>query len=1137
MKKLSDNQFLLSAGDLVNHTNCEHLTHLDILVASDAMKKPDYYDPLLESLRIRGDLHEQAFIRHLKDNGHDVTTIEGVDINDSSFKSTIDAMQRGDEIIVQASLLHGNWRGRADILRRVEKPSKFGNWSYEVLDTKLARETKGGTVLQLCLYADLLSNIQGLVPDYIYVVSPWSDFEPQRFRFVDYAAYFRQMKLSTEQSILDTDHVTYPDPNSSCDVCRWKNTCDKRRRDDDHLSIVANITKNQIKELKSKDIQTIKALSEMLLPIAWNPKTGSKASLEKAKHQAVLQVKSRENNNELLYEILDINDDFGLRKLSEPSKGDIFFDIESNQFVGEHGIEYLFGYVYINKNQEQVYKCSWAVTPEQEKQVFESFIKFVIERLVEFPDMHIYHYAPYEPAALKRLMGRYATCEEEVDRLLRGNIFVDLFSVLKNTLRASVESYSIKKMEPFYEYTREISLHDANVALTKVSSSLEFDKNPEFDKSDKLAVEKYNADDCYSTLVLRSWLEDIRSELVQNGEDIERPDLSDGQASVELDERQLYIKGLIQKLTHDVPIVVEERTKEQHARWILAYILDWHRREDKANWWEFFRLSDLGTDDLLHERAALSNLKYIETVDATKTGIPIDRYSFESQTSDVLSGDTLKMQGGEGIGSVDNVDYGLNTIDIKKSKKTADIHPKAVFLFKRFNNNEQAGSLLRLGEYVVESGIEGEGDYYSARALLLRELPNTGGQVLRNEGEDTLDAALRFVEAFEQGVFPIQGPPGTGKSHTAARMICKLVQQGKKVGITANSHKVISNLLDKVVEASCEMGVSLGCVQKLSSREDDRDGITITLKNDDVFTLLNSGVRQVAGATSFLWAREEAQDTLDVLVVDEAAQMSLANVLAVSHAAPALILLGDPQQLEQPTQGSHPEGTESSALDYILDGRQTITGEQGLFLDTTWRMYPSICDFNSALFYENKLVSISECANQILTSEGLVKESGLYYFPVDHEGNTNSSIEEAETVLKLVDDILNNNTNWSDRESKTSKVTIDDILIIAPYNAQVNKIKELLPENARVGTVDKFQGQEAPIVIYSMASSSSEDAPRGLSFLYSANRLNVAVSRAQCATIIVASPKVFEAKCHTPEQIKLVNAFSYYLESSFEPLD
>ena len=277
-----------------------------------------------------------------------------------------------------------------------------------------------------------------------------------------------------------------------------------------------------------------------------------------------------------------------------------------------------------------------------------------------------------------------------------------------------------------------------------------------------------------------------------------------------------------------------------------------------------------------------------------------------------------------------------------------------------------------------------------------------------------------------------------------------------------------------------------------------------------------------------------------MLVVDEAAQMSLANVLSVSQVAPALILLGDPLQLEQPIQGSHPEGTESSALDHILDGHQTITNEQGLFLDTTWRLHPDICEFISELFYESKLASVSGCQKQTITSEGLVNTSGLYFQPIEHHGNTNSSIEEAEEVVKIVKEILDKNTYWTNREGVTEQIQSEDILIIAPYNAQVTKIKDLLPD-MRVGTVDKFQGQEAPIVIYSMASSSSEDAPRGMRFLYSANRLNVAVSRAQCAAVIVASPKIFEAKCHTPDQMKLANAFSHYLESctriSIDPVE
>jgi len=360
-------------------------------------------------------------------------------------------------------------------------------------------------------------------------------------------------------------------------------------------------------------------------------------------------------------------------------------------------------------------------------------------------------------------------------------------------------------------------------------------------------------------------------------------------------------------------------------------------------------------------------------------------------------------------------------------------------------------------------------------------------------------------------------------------MICSLVQQGKKVGITANSHKVIRNLIDKVIEAAAEMQIDVSCVQKPKEMEPDKASLSFAKKNEDVFGTLSTGKAQVAGATHFLWSREDAQDTLDVLVVDEAAQMSLANVLAVSPAAPSLILLGDPQQLEQPTQGSHPDGTGTSALDHILGGDQTITMKKGLFLETTWRLHPGICTFNSELFYDAKLTSLESCDRQEISSNGSLVGSGLRYLPIDHTGNTSSSIEEADAVKNLVDRILAEDTQWTDRDGKTTTLTLEDILIIAPYNAQVYEIKQRLP-HALVGTVDKFQGQEAPIAIYSMATSSHADAPRGMEFLYSANRFNVAISRAKCMAILIASPRVFEVDCRTPRQIKLANAFCRYLE-------
>jgi uncharacterized protein len=359
-------------------------------------------------------------------------------------------------------------------------------------------------------------------------------------------------------------------------------------------------------------------------------------------------------------------------------------------------------------------------------------------------------------------------------------------------------------------------------------------------------------------------------------------------------------------------------------------------------------------------------------------------------------------------------------------------------------------------------------------------------------------------------------------------MICALVKSGAKVGITATSHKVIRRLLDEVLTASIEMGHTVRCIQKVSEVEEDQPNLVFAKNNADVFRALH-GSCDVAAGTAWLWSRPEALECVDVLFVDEAAQVSLANVLAVSHAAPSLVLLGDPRQLDQPMQGSHPEGCGISALEYILDGRQTIGPEQGLFLGETWRLHPDICAFPSELFYEGRLTAIPGLERQVIRSGGRIQGSGLRYMPVEHRGNQNSSPEEREAIQKMVAEILGAGTTCVDRHGIERRVTLEDILIIAPYNAQVFDLKDRI-SGARIGTVDKFQGQEAPIVIYSMTTSTHADAPRGMNFLYSLNRLNVATSRAKCLSILVCSPALFEPECRTPEQMRMANAFCRYLE-------
>jgi superfamily I DNA and/or RNA helicase len=279
-----------------------------------------------------------------------------------------------------------------------------------------------------------------------------------------------------------------------------------------------------------------------------------------------------------------------------------------------------------------------------------------------------------------------------------------------------------------------------------------------------------------------------------------------------------------------------------------------------------------------------------------------------------------------------------------------------------------------------------------------------------------------------------------------------------------------------------------------------------------------------------MWAREDMADSVDVLFVDEAGQMSLANVLAISPAATSLVLLGDPQQLDQPQRGLHPLGAEVSALGHLLNGRATIAAEQGVFLTETRRLHPDVCAFTSELFYEGRLTSRPENANQRLNTGDPLDGTGLRYAPVEHTGNQNESQEEVERVATLVDGLLRTGATWTDKKRGTHPIGIKDILIVSPYNAQVSALTDRLPAGSRAGTVDKFQGQEAPIVFYSMATSTPEDAPRGMEFLYSLNRLNVAVSRARCVAVIVASPALFQVQCRTPRQIELANAFCRYLE-------
>lgn len=1127
--KLIDEAIRLSSRDLTGHVNCSHLTQLELQVARGGAKRPKPWDPSLEALWERGMRHEREFIQVLSDQGLRLAVIDGVDVDYAAVESTLAALRDGADVIVQAALRDGDWIGRADVLRRVEAPSDLGHWSYEVYDTKLSRDTKANTVLQLCLYSELLTQMQGRTPEHMHVVAPWTEFVPQSYRVAEFAAYYRRLKDGLTTTIATVPAPsTYPHPNAHCDICSWRAECDARRRADDHLSLVAGITSLQIAELNQHEIRTVAALAEMPLPMPWQPQRGSRQGFARVREQARLQVETREAG-ELRFETLPIEVGFGLARLPEPSGADIYLDFEGDSFVGEHGQEYLLGYYHVGDDGELRYVGLWGLTREDEKRAFEAFIDFVMERWAAHPGLHIYHYGAYEVGALKRLMGRYATREDELDRILRGLLMVDLLSVVRHAIRAGVESYSIKRLEPLYGFKRRTDLPDANLALTRLQTALEFDDLGDISAEERDTVESYNRDDCLSARHLHLWLEQLRAEAIAGGAQIDRPVPGDGSPSEKVAAWLARITPLVEALTADVPADSVERTAEQQGRWLLANMLDFHRREDKANWWEFFRLRDLDAEELVEEKAGLSGLTLKAAVGGTAK-CPIHRYAFPPQETDLRPGKKLKKVGGESLGSVEAISIEGRTVDIKKTQACADVHPPAVFIHEHVGSEPMMESLVRLAEHVVANGIDGKGPYQAARDLLLREPARwTEGGPLRMEGEDALEAALRIAGTLAEGVLPVQGPPGAGKTYTGSRMIAELVRRQKRVGIVANSHAVVRNLIDAVIERAGEQDLDLTCAQKPGEKEPDGHRLRIAAKNGDLIAMLGAGC-SVGGGTAWLWSSPEAFESVDVLFVDEAAQMSLANVLAVSQAAQAVVLLGDPRQLDQPMQGSHPEGTDTSALDHILAGAQTIDPEQGLFLEETWRLHPAICAFTSELFYEGKLRSRHGLEVQAVDG-GPAAGSGLRYIPVSHVGNHNCSPEEADVVAELVRGIVDAGATWTDKDGNVRPIGMNEILIITPYNAQVYEIQQRLP-GARIGTVDKFQGQEAPIAIYSLATSSHADAPRGMEFLYSLNRLNVATSRARCLSYLVCSPAVFEAECRNPRQMQLANAFCRYLEMS-----
>jgi uncharacterized protein len=851
-----------------------------------------------------------------------------------------------------------------------------------------------------------------------------------------------------------------------------------------------------------------------------------------------------------------------LERLPPPTPGDLFLDLEGDAFAFGSGLEYLFGWVELGepsigwsrreKAGDPRNTARWARTPSEEKEAFQALMARIRRGRLEFPELHVYHFGHREAHALKKLSCRHGVEEDQVDDLLRRHVLVDLHAVVRQGLRASVESYTLKQLECLYGFVRNTDRRAAAEAMQLYGFWLETN-DPALPIAEYApTIERYNEEDCLSCHRLRDWLEARRDELAAlTGKPPARPQPDPDAEKKAKNERNKEATAVVEELRAGLPDDESAGDAEQKARRVLSHLIGWHWREQKSAWWEYYRTKELPPAERLEDRAVLHGLSY-EGVVGQVAKSNIHRYHFPLQEHSLRAKhDAEDPDSGKGASVYD---VGTSHIDLKRGKTSKAAHPRSLIASGPIDTQPQEQTLLAVAKSVARHGAAaGAGEYASARALLLRRPPRCSAVLGRSKppslpderqpllapGEDPVAGIVRLALGLSGEVLAVQGPPGSGKTYAAAKAIVALLAAGRRVGVTANSHQVIANVLERAVKlARSENQPIVAHHLQEEDKEQKADGAraeeALFSRGKDyaaVLERLKSGALSLVGGTSFAWTRPEYRDAVDVLIVDEAAQVALANVIAASAAAPNLILFGDPAQLEQPQRGVHPPGAGVSALEYLIgDAARTMPPELGVFLPKTRRLHPSLCAFTSNVFYEDRLEPAGDLSRQGVLGVSPFPEHGLCFVPVEHRGNTNRSDEELEVVAACVERLLAAGGRFRRHGGAEEALGPEGILVVAPYNAQVAALRQKLPPDVRVGTVDKFQGKEAPIVIYSLTTSSAADAPRGLEFLYSLNRLNVATSRAQALVILVASPELPTASCKTPRQMQLVNALCAYLE-------
>lgn len=1105
-------QTLYSASDLVNFMGCAHATVLDVgnLVAPASFAPDDENAVLLQE---KGIEHERAYLETLRAAGRSIAEISSDGTLERRAQATLEAMQAGYDVVYQGAFLIGQWHGYSDfLLKRDDISSSFGDFAYDVADTKLARSAKPKHVLQLCVYADMLRAVQGVAPPSMHVVL--GSGEIVTLPTSSLIHYFSIARDRFEHFAAAVPENSAGDPCGHCTFCRWSDRCTAEWEAADHLSIVAGMGRSHRSALRQAGIDSIGALAA--LPGDTKIPGMQAGTVAKLSAQARLQAHQRQTGEGRI-ERLEAVPGRGFARLPQPDEGDMFFDMEGDPLF-EGGLEYLFGLVALDQGEDR-FHAFWAHDRENEKIAFEQAIDFMTARLARHPLAHIYHYASYEETALKRLAMYHGTREQEVDDLLRGDRLVDLYKVVAEAIRTSEPRYSIKNMEAFY-----LPGGRQGAVKTAGDSIVIYERWRRVGGDALLAeIADYNEIDCRSTRLCRDWLLSLRPNDAPwfTGRTLAPADPVKVAAREEADERT---RQLAQAL-----IAAEE------APWrrLLVDLLEFHRREAKPSWWAMFARQEMDADALLDDAECLADLQPHPTLRpwADKKSV-VYPFTFPPQDFKMKVGDKPLRSGTlEPAGEIMSLDEDAGMIELKLGPSRSTIEPGTALI----PEGPVGDKVLRAAVHrYAQSVAIGEKRYAAVTAILRRERPKlavrASGQAIVPEGMDATDGAIEALSLLDDSYLLVQGPPGAGKTYTSAEAIVALLAAGKRIGVASNSHKAINNLLKDVEAKTSARGLRYRGMKK-SSREDQILGSDGWI--DDVVGGSGSGVsahHQLVAGTAWLFAREDLDSALDYLFVDEAGQVSLANIIAMGTAARNIVLVGDQMQLSQPIKGTHPGGSGRSALEHLLEGHATVPTDQGVFLPISRRMHPDLCGFISSAVYEGRLeaeaTTTRQCINvDVAADPAALAATGLRFVEVDHDGRTQRSPEEAERLAITYRALLG--TSWTDRHGERHEIGTQDILVVSPYNMQVELLRRTLPEGARVGTVDKFQGQEAPVVLISMATSSGDDLPRNIEFLYSRNRLNVAISRARCLAVIFANARLLEIPCSTIAQMELVDGLCW----------